>query len=164
MRNAYLWMAQTRLRGYRKSDTRAYDTEFDRWMREMNLNTREAALLLDLPHQRICDLRAGWRTGRLNGGIVPNFITCYAMSALKAGLQAGPETAESYDIVVRLGQAAFEAGLAPWPPGELLLVNPNTRRPGKLRQHPMKGKRVVKNPQPKLNRGGRRDLKPADEA
>lgn len=134
MRNVYHWMARPRLQGFKK-DRRIPDhgTEFDRWLREMNFNRREAAMALDLPEQRIRDLQAGWRNGRLNGGILPSIVTRLAMAAISAGVRPVPPDTECWDMVVRLAQAADNAGLAPWPPGKLLLKNPaEARRKGPL--------------------------------
>jgi hypothetical protein len=103
-------------------------------MQEIDMNNREVAMALDIPEQRVRDLRAGWLTGVTNAGIVPSFITRYAMVALLHDLRPVRTNPECYDLVVRLGQAAFDAGLEPWPAGELKLVNPRKKRPGEARK------------------------------
>jgi len=127
MRNVYVWMARPRLQGYRKQSRKSYNTEFDRWMREIDMNTREVATALDIPEQRVIDLRAGWRDGRINGAMVPSFATRYAMAALLAGLRPVIETPDCYDLRDRLAQAAHDAGLEPWPQGEKFTTNPYAR-------------------------------------
>ena len=124
MRNAYIWMTKPRLRGFQEARKGSYDTEFDRWMRHMNFNAREVCEAMDLPEARVRELRSGWRGGRINGGMVPGCITRYAMAALAAGLRPAPVTPECYDLVVRLGQAAFDVGLPAWPAGEVATKPP----------------------------------------
>ena len=137
MRNVYPWMAQPRLRGYQKKRKHNYTTEFDRWMREVDMNAREVALALDIPEQRVKDLQAGWRNGRLNGGLVPSFATRYAMAALLEGLNPIGDNPDCYDLRDRLGQAGFDAGLEPWPAGDKYVINPYQKQPGRFRKLPV---------------------------
>lgn len=127
-RNLYLWMGVPRLRGYQHRSKQTYDTEFDRWLQKMDWNCREAATELDIPYQRVRDLRAGWCAGQLNGGILPSIMTRYAMAALAAGIQPVHYTADCYDLRDRLAQAAHDAGLEPWPAGIMPERNPDSAR------------------------------------
>lgn len=166
-RNQYTWMGKPRLRGYRHTKRSHCNTEFDRWMRVVDMNSREVAEVLDIPEDRIADLRSGWRGGRLNGGIVPSFITRYAMAAVLEGLQPAPVSAECYDMVVRLGQAAHDAGLTPWPAGELLRKMPRPDAAGEFPNEESEVKRAPKppaekrpGPRIKWSAGGKRILTP----
>lgn len=129
-RNLYKWMSGKLMKGYRSSN-RTGHTEFDRWMRECDFSIREATVALDIPESRVMDLRNGWKAGRIGGGIVPSFATCYAMAAIKAGLTAVPMNADCVDLRDRLAQAAFDAGLEPWPAGEVMTSCPYIKEPGR---------------------------------
>lgn len=125
-RNAYLWMASPRKPGYVQPTEIAYGTQFDAWLHHMGWSCREAALALDIPEQRTRDLRAGWRQARINGGMLPSIMTRLAMSACAAGIPPAKETPDCYDLRDRLAQAASDAGLDPWPAGEMPKEQPRS--------------------------------------
>lgn len=113
MRNAYAWMGKRRKPGYATTSKRQ-ETLFDNWLWRMNINIREAALLLDLPEQRCRHLQMGRHGHKLGRKMGPSAVTRLAMAAIFRGLPAALETPDCYELRDRLAEAAVAAGLAPW--------------------------------------------------
>ena len=125
-RNLYTWMTAARKEYYIGKD-RPSNTEFDRWMRECGFSRRGAALALDIPLSRVIEFRDGWTWARKRPAPLPSFITRYAMAAVAQGIAAVPIDSDLYDLRDRLAQAAYKAGIEPWPEGQKLTKPPKSR-------------------------------------
>lgn len=112
-RNQYAWMGRRRKPGYAKNVKR-YNTIFDDWLREVDMNIREAAAALDLPEERCRQMQRGVIGHRGSRRLEPSMVTRFAMSAIQAYLTPSVISSDCFELRDRLADAAIRHGLAPW--------------------------------------------------